>query len=337
VRPSALTVLLAVALAAFAFVALRWAVWDAVWWVPVRDGQAETSRCAAAAGACWAVIGEKWRFILFARYPYASQWRPAIACLLIVGLLVASVRRAAWRPALGAAWGVGIVLVLLLMRGGVAGLAPVPPENWGGLPVTLILAVGGLALAFPLAVATAYGRRARSLPGIRALAIAYVELVRGVPLVSLLFMAVVLFPLALPPGVRVETLVAALLAYVLFAGAYLAEVVRGGLQGLPRGQEEAAAALGLSWWEAQRFVVLPQALRAVVPSLVNTAVAVFKDTSLVLIVGVYDLLNAGKIAVASPEWQGEAPEVYLVLAAIYFAFCYGLSRASRGWEIGARG
>jgi general L-amino acid transport system permease protein len=167
---------------------------------------------------------------------------------------------------------------------------------------------------------------------VRLLCVLYVELIRGVPLISLLFMASVMFPLFMPAGVNIDKLLRAQIAIILFAGAYLAEVVRGGLQALPRGQSEAAEALGLTYWQRTGLIVLPQALRLVIPPLVNTFIGFFKDTSLVLIIGLFDLLTAGKVALSDPPWQSFSTEVYIVLAIIYIAFCYAMSRYSRGLE-----
>jgi general L-amino acid transport system permease protein len=208
----------------------------------------------------------------------------------------------------------------------------VPQDQWGGLPITLILATFGLAFAFPLSVFVALGRRSTKLPAVKMLCVAYVELIRGVPLISLLFMASVMFPLFLPEGIDIDKLLRAQVAIILFAGAYLAEVVRAGLQSLPKGQAEAADALGLSYWKKTFLIILPQALRMVIPPLVNTFIGFFKDTSLVLIIGIYDLLKAGTTAVADPNWQGFGNEVYITLAIIYFVFCFAMSKYSRGLE-----
>ena len=212
------------------------------------------------------------------------------------------------------------------------GLQPVSDDQWGGLPITLILATFGLALAFPLSVATALGRRARSMPAVRTLCVVYVELIRGVPLIALLFMASVMFPLFLPNGVTIDKLLRAQVAIILFAAAYLSEVVRAGLQTLPRGQYEAADALGLSYWKKTGLIILPQALRLVIPPLVNTFIGFFKDTSLVLIIGIFDLMLTGRTATLEPAWQGFGNEVYILLAAIYFVFCFAMAKYSRNLE-----
>jgi general L-amino acid transport system permease protein len=218
-----------------------------------------------------------------------------------------------------------------LMWGGIPGLPFVSQDRWGGLPVTLILATFGLAFGFPLGILVALGRRSK-LPAIRSLSVLYVELIRGVPLISLLFMASVMFPLFMPDGVNIDKLLRAQIAFILFAGAYLAEVIRGGLQAVPRGQHDAADALGLSYWKKNGLIILPQAIRHVIPPLVNTFIAFFKDTSLVLIIGIFDLLTTAKTAIIDPAWQSFSVEVYIFVALIYFAFCFAMSRYSRSLE-----
>ena len=320
-----LLVLLVEALVGF----VRWGILDAVWMVPGSDSSA--CRAARGLGACWAVIGEKFRFILFGTYPFDQQWRPALAILVFIALFYLSTRRSLWRRELIYLWAAALIAIGVLMWGGVLGLPFVSQERWGGLPVTLILATFGLAFGFPLGILVALGRRSK-LPAIRSLCVLYVELIRGVPLISLLFMASVMFPLFMPDGFNIDKLLRAQIAIVLFAGAYLAEVVRGGLQAVPRGQHEAAEAIGLSYWQKNALIVLPQAIRHVIPPLVNTFIAFFKDTSLVLIIGIFDLLTTAKTAVIDPAWQQFSVEVYIFVAIIYFAFCFAMSRYSRHLE-----
>jgi general L-amino acid transport system permease protein len=217
------------------------------------------------------------------------------------------------------------------MWGGVLGLPYVENQRWGGLILTLLLTTFGLALAFPFSLALALGRRS-DLPAIRAICVGYIELVRGVPLVSLLFMASVMLPLFLPQGVSIDKLLRAQIALVLFAAAYLAEVVRGGLQAIPRGQYDAADALGLTYWKKNFSIILPQALRISVPALVNTFIGFFKDTSLVLVIGLFDLLATIKLGLTEPAWSGFGVEAYLFAALVYFVFCFAFSRYSRRFE-----
>ena len=201
--------------------------------------------------------------------------------------------------------------------------------------MTLILATFGLAFGFLLGILVALGRRSK-LPAIRSICVLYVELIRGVPLISLLFMASVMFPLFMPDGVNIDKLLRAQIAFILYAGAYLAEVIRGGLQAVPRGQHDAADALGLSYWKKNGLIILPQAIRHVIPPLVNTFIAFFKDTSLVLIIGIFDLLTTAKTSIIDPAWQSFSVEVYVFVGLIYFVFCYAMSRYSRQLEAQAR-
>jgi general L-amino acid transport system permease protein len=277
------------------------------------------------------VIAEKHRFILFGTYPFEEHWRPALCVAIFIGLYVASASRQLSYAQFAAAWTVSLLAIGVLMWGGTLGLPFVPQERWGGLVVTLILATFGLALAFPLAILVALGRRSR-LPAIRILCVLYVELIRGVPLISLLFMSSVILPLFLPEGLNIDKLLRAQIAFILFAAAYLAEVIRGGLQAVPKGQYEAADALGLTYWRKMGLIILPQALRTVIPPLVNTFIGFFKDTSLVLIIGIFDLLSAGKTAILEPAWQGFGIEVYVFCGLIYFAFCFAMSRYSQRLE-----
>jgi general L-amino acid transport system permease protein len=333
---TAVTLALAYLIVTWAVDFFQWAILRSVWTVPTTaQGTLDSGPCRVAkdaGGACWAVIGDKYRFILFGRYPYAEQWRPAICVVLFIALYCVSAMRRFWRAELGLIWIATLAVIGVLMWGGVLGLSYVPQDEWGGLPITLMLATFGLAFAFPLAVLVALGRRSTSLPVVRLLCVLYVELIRGVPLIALLFMASVMFPLFMPVGLNPDKLLRAQVGIILFAAAYLAEVVRGGLQALPKGQYEAADALGLSYGKKMLLVVLPQALRLVIPPLVNTFIGLFKDTSLVLIIGIFDLLTSGKVALAEPIWQGYSTEVYIFLAVIYFAFCYSMSRYSRGLE-----
>ncbi|MDR3533421.1 MAG: amino acid ABC transporter permease [Rhodopila sp.] len=332
---TAVTLLLGYVIVRVLFSLIEWGLVNAIWTVPYSaNGIADTSVCqnVKGVGACWAVLVDKYRLILFGRYPYDEQWRPAIVVLLFIGLFIVSGMRRFWRKELVLIWIATLAAVGVLMWGGVFGLSLVTEDYWGGLPITLILATFGLAFAFPLAVLVALGRRATKLPAVKMLCVLYVEIIRGVPLISVLFMASVMFPLFMPAGVNVDKLLRAQIAFILFAGAYLAEVVRGGLQALPKGQAEAADALGLSYWKKTAFIILPQALRLVIPPLVNTFIGFFKDTSLVLIIGLFELLTMGKVALSDPPWQSFSTEVYLGLAVIYIAFCFAMSKYSRSLE-----
>ena len=300
-------------------------------WAIVRavlQPDAEVCQQARGSGACWGVVAEKFRLIVLGRYPFEQQWRPVLATALLVALLIVSCIRWFWKPWLALLWVVIVPAFFVLMGGGRFGLSAVPTDQWGGLPLTIMLATFGIVLAYPLAVLVALGRRS-NLPAIRSLCIVYIELVRGVPLISVLFMASFMFPLFMPVGKSPDVLVRVLVGITLFSAAYLAEVVRGGLQAIPKGQVEAAQSLGLSYWQTQRKIVLPQALAMVVPGIMNSFIAIFKDTSLVTIVSLYELTGALGLALNSDaNWRPFKIEGYLFITAIYFVFCFAMSRYS---------
>ncbi len=316
----------------------NWALVHAVWTLPAGDGSA-ACRAARGEGACWAVVHDRARFILFGAYPAGDQWRPALACVLFVALYAASTNRGWWKPRLVGAWLAVPAAAALLMRGGLFGLRYVASELWGGLPLTLLLATVGFSAAIPLAVVLAIGRRSQ-MPAIRVLSTLYVELVRSVPIITFLFMASVMFPLFVPQGVAIDKVLRAQIAFVLIAAAYLAEVIRAGLNAVPRGQHEAAASLGLHFSSAMLLVVLPQAFRAAIPALVNTFIAFFKDTSLVAVIGLFDMLGAANAAIVDARWVPFSVEVYLFVAVVYFTFCYSVSqytqRLERSLQAGGR-
>ena len=303
---------------------IRWALVDAIW-------HADSGRACRGDGACWAFIAEKARFILFGRYPYEEHWRPLFAVVIFIALILASCDRRLWGRRLAILWLVGLITVGVLMWGGVLGMTYVETSLWNGLPLTLILATLGTVFAFPLAILLALGRRSR-LPAVRGICVGYIELVRGVPLITVLFMASVMLPLFLPTGMTIDKLLRAQVAVILFAAAYLAEIVRGGLQAIPRGQYEAADSLGLGYWRRTRLIVLPQALAMVIPPLVNSFIGGFKNTSLVIIIGLFDLLGAANAALTDANWQGFYIEAYVFTAAIYWSFCFFMSRYSQMLE-----
>jgi general L-amino acid transport system permease protein len=301
---------------------LSWALFRASWAPNFEACRVE------GAGACWGVVAEKYRIILFGRYPFEEQWRPLVATGLMLGLLIASCTRAFWKSWLVLLWVAVLVVFFLLMYGNVMGLSKVETDRWGGLPLTILLASLSMVMAFPIAMVVALGRRS-ALPAIRTFCTIYVELIRGVPLISVLFMASFMFPLFMPQGFSIDVLIRVLVGITLFAAAYMAEVIRGGLQAIPKGQLEAAATLGLSYWQTQVKIVLPQALAMVVPSIMNNFIGLFKDTSLVTIVSLYELTGALTLALNSDaNWRPFKIEGYLFIAMIYFIFCFSMSRYS---------
>jgi general L-amino acid transport system permease protein len=298
---------------------LRWGIFDATWTGTSAD-------CAAASGACWAFVGAKFRFILFAFYPPALQWRPLIVMVLLLGLLVVTAQPRFWRKGLLAAWCVVIAASWMLMSGS---LVPptVPSNQWGGLAVTLFVWSVCFGLATPLAILLALARRS-GMGGLRMLAIVFIEVMRGTPMVAILYVAMLILPMAIPNGQMIDKNVRAMIMITLFWSAYVAEVIRGGLQAIPPGQYEAATALGLGYWRTMRLVVLPQALRLVIPGMVNLAIGFLLATSLLAVIGIFDLLNAARASATDTQWLGYYDEAYLFAALIYFLLCFGGSRYS---------
>ena len=284
-------------------------------------------------GACWTFIRLRLPLFLWGHYPIEELWRVGAALLLLVGFAVPVLRehnRHRGRAVL-LLLTVFPVLAGILLVGGVPGLPHVDTSQWGGLMLDVIVSFVTVAGALPLGILLALGRRSQ-LRVIRTLSVGFIELWRGVPLLTVLFMSAVMVPLFLPQGVSVDRLIRAMVAFTLFNAAYMAETVRGGLQGVPEGQEEAAYSLGLSWWQVQTFVTLPQALRHVVPGIVNNIVDLFKDTSLITIVGLVDLLGAANQALKDPAWLGLAKEGYVFTAVMFFACCFAMSSYGRRVE-----
>ncbi|QDC03199.1 ABC transporter permease subunit [Mesorhizobium sp. 8] len=323
---SAITLICGAALLFLAKEAIGWLFLHATF-----EGTPET--CKAVSGACWPFLTAKLRYMLFGFYPYEEQWRPLVALLLFFGGALASMAPSLWGRALLAAWALVLVPALaVLMVGGVFGLAYVPTTQWGGLPLSFMLAFIGLAIALPLGIGLALSRIS-AMPAIRVLAIGFIEIVRGVPLISILFMATVMLPLFMPDGVTIGKLLRAQVAIIIFAAAYIAEIVRGGLQDVPKGQAEAGSALGLGYWLVMRKIVLPQAIKKVIPPLVALFIGFFQDTTLVTIIGLVDFLDTVRSAMRDPAWQGIAVlEGYLFAAAVYFVFSALMGAYSRFLE-----
>lgn len=303
---------------------IRWTFLDSLWF-------STSAECRDIEGACWSIIPANLRFMLFGFYPYEQQWRPFLAIIMLICLLFYSRNRAHWKKSLLYAWLIGLVAMGLLMKGGIPGLVPVESTQWGGLPLTLLLSVFGLAAAYPLGVILALGRQSK-MPAIKSVCIIYIEMIRGVPLITLLFMSSIVFPLFLPEGMTVNSILRAQVAIIMFTAAYIAEVVRGGLQGMSSGQTEAAESLGLNYYQTMRLVILPQALKIVIPPTVSQLISALKDTSLVVIIALYDILKTTQSTLSNPEWMAYSSEAYIFVALIYFACCYFMSSYSRRLE-----
>ncbi|PSC04177.1 amino acid ABC transporter permease [Alsobacter soli] len=314
---------------------LAWALPAMFRWAVLNATVTGATRAACGGeGACWTFIQVRLPLFFVGRYPPDERWRVLAALVALIGFCIPVLReghvrhRGIWFALLFTACP-AIVGVLLL--GGVFGLPYVDTSLWGGLMIDVVVSFVTVAGAIPLGILLALGRRSQ-LSVIRGLSIAYIELWRGVPLLTVLFMSAVIVPLLMPNGVTADRLLRAMIAMVLFNAAYMAEVVRGGLQGVPEGQEEAAATLGLRWWQMQALVVLPQALRIVLPGIVNTVVDLFKDVTLITIIGLSDLLGVVNQALKDPAWLGMAREGYAFAAFVFFVCCYLMSSYSRRLE-----
>jgi general L-amino acid transport system permease protein len=303
---------------------VNWALFNCAWFSSAQE-------CRELSGACWSVVTKNLRFILFGFYPYDLQWRPLAAMLILFTLLGLSRNRRFWNRYLGYGWLAGLAVMAALMHGGVLGLALVESMRWGGLPLTLLIALFALTAAYPLGVLLALGRRSK-MPAIKLLSVVYIEAIRGVPLISLLFMGSIIFPLFLPEGVTINKILRALVAMALFTAAYIAEVVRGGLQAIPRGQFEAAQSVGLPYFLTMRLVILPQALKIVIPPTVSILISAFKDTSLVVIIALFDLLKTSQTVLSNPEWMGFSREMYVFVGILYFLGCFSMASYSRRLE-----
>jgi general L-amino acid transport system permease protein len=286
-------------------------------------------------GACWAFVGDKFQQFIYGRYPVAERWRVNLVALMFIALLTPLLIPSVPRKALNALllFIVFPIIAFILLLGGWFGLTHVETPLWGGLMVTLILSFVGISVSLPCGILLALGRRSR-LPVIKAVCVAFIELVRGVPLVTVLFMASVMLPLFLPPGTYFDKLLRAIVGVAIFASAYMAEVIRGGLQAIPKGQFEGADALGLNYSQKMRLVILPQAVKLVIPGIVSEFIGLFKDTTLVYIIGMFDLLGSVQQNFSDASWaSAQTPMTGLVFAGfIYFVFCAGMSRYSMFME-----
>ncbi|MEO1200913.1 MAG: amino acid ABC transporter permease [Pseudomonadota bacterium] len=309
---------------------LNWLFFNAVW-----TGENREACLGEEIGACWAFVNAKFAQFIYGRYPIDERWRVDIVFLLFFGGLLPLAIPGLPYKRINAIFMLAVVPVLsfVLLTGGLFGLEAVETPLWGGFMLTLVVAVTGIAVSLPLGVLLALGRRSE-LPVIRLLSIVFIEVWRGVPLVTVLFMASVMLPLFLPQGVTFDKLLRALIGVALFASAYMAEVIRGGLQAIPKGQYEGADALGLSYWKKMNLIILPQALKLVIPGIVNTFIGLFKDTSLVYIIGLFDLLGTVRNNFADADWSTPTtPATGLIFAGfVFWIFCFGMSRYSMFME-----
>nr|WP_319533054.1 amino acid ABC transporter permease [uncultured Cohaesibacter sp.] len=312
-----------------AWVALRWAVIFAVW--PWQSADL----CSGTQGICWPFLVEKTRFILFGTFPYDLHARPAVVSILLCALTVLTCRHmTALRPRLSVThlailWGVSIVLTFVLMAGGVFGMEAVDPVRWNGLPILLMLSIIAVVLAFPFGILLALARVQDRYWFLARFSSIYIEITRGVPMLTILFVGIFVLPLVLPAGVAISPVVATLTVLVFFHASYFAEDIRSGLLSLPAGQAEAADSLGMSYWQKTRMIVLPQAIRRSLPSLVNSTIGAYKDTSLVVVVGILDLTATARMSFGDPEWRSHAVEAYFLVGLWFFVTCAYLASIGR--------
>ncbi len=311
---------------------ISWAFLDAIW-----TGDSAKA-CRSDQGgplpvACWIYIEEWFKFLMYGRYPDAELWRINSAYVILVGsmipLFIPGFRFKGWIAIF--LLFIYPVIAFFLFVGGSFDLVEVETPLWGGLFLTLVIALTGIVASLPIGIVLALGRRSE-MPIVRAICVAFIEFWRGVPLITVLFMSSVMFPLFMPEGMTFDKLIRALVGVGLFSAAYMAEVIRGGLQAIPKGQTEAAEALGLSYWKTMGLIILPQALKLVIPGIVNTFIGLFKDTTLVLIIGLFDFLGAAQASLTNPEWSGFHTTAYAFVAFVFWVFCFSMSRYSMHLE-----
>ena len=302
---------------------LQWAYFDA-------NFAGTTKADCTGDGACWVFIKMKLDLFMYGFYPADEVWRLKTIVVLFIALIV-SFRFIEKGKVKAIIVSLYFIFSLIFVIGGVFGLESVATDRWGGLMLTIMVASVGIVFSFPIGIIIAFGRQS-NLPIIRSISVTYVEIIRGVPLITILFMSSVILPLFFPEGITFDKLLRALIGITLFQAAYVAENIRGGLQSIPRGQYEAADAIGLSYWQKMMLVILPQALKVAIPNLVGAFISLFQDTTLVLIIGLFDLLSTVTIAAADSNWLGMETEGYVFVTVIFWAFCYSMSRYSQSLE-----
>ena len=299
---------------------LNWVIFDAQ-----VSGDSRTD--CTNVGACWALVRVRFSQFMYGFYPSDQYWRINLSgILLLLAVVPVLFEKVPYRKIGMLYAAIYPVIAFLLLYGGI-GLPAVETDIWGGLTLNVVVGVTGIVASLPIGIVLALGRRSQ-MPVVRMLCVAFIEFVRGVPLITVLFMASVVLPLFLPEGVNFNKLLRVLIGVSLFSAAYMAEVVRGGLQAIPKGQYEAAQALGLSYWKMMGLIVLPQALRIVIPGIVNTFIGLFKDTTLVVIIGLYDVLGICKAAITDANWLGLSSEAYVFAGFFFFIFCFSMARYS---------
>ena len=304
----------------------EWIVLDAIWTADSRKECWDKMEVPEGA-ACWAFIKGRFQLFVYGFYPHASRWRVNLSFVLLIMAIVPVLYDKMPGRKFGLWYAVAFPFIAGWLLVGGFGLAPVETDQFGGIMLTLVIGVTGISFSLPIGILLALGRRSK-MPVLRILCVMFIEFMRGVPLIALLFIASSMLNFFLPPGTVFDLLLRVLIMVTLFSAAYIAEVVRGGLQAIPRGQHEAADALGLTYLKAQALIILPQALKISIPGIVNTFIGLFKDTTLVLIIGMLDPLGIGRASLADAVWSGLAREVYIFIALFFFICCFSMSRYS---------
>jgi general L-amino acid transport system permease protein len=315
-----------------AFYAIWFVVSNLIDWAVISAHITGTDRFACTSdGACWAWLDQRIQQFLYGFYPAEETWRVNLAFFLLFPALapwmfdrVPGARYLRW-------FSLAYPIIATILLAGGLGLAEVGTDKFGGFSLNLTIGLAGIVLSLPFGVVLALGRQSR-LPIIRILSIVFIEAVRGVPLITLLFVSNIILPIFLPPDVALDSVIRVIVMVTAFASAYMAEVIRGGLQAIPKGQYEAAQAMGLSYWQMMRLIILPQALKISIPGIVNTFIGLFKDTTLVIIIGLFDILGIANAMVSNPDWLGLSSETYLVVALFFFTVCFSMSRYSMHLE-----
>ena len=304
---------------------LDWALFEA-------DFTGATGNECTAAGACWAWLDQRISQFLYGFYPAGSYWRVNLALVLLVPALVYVLFENPPWARYGRWFSIVYPVIAAVLLVGGFGLEEISTDKFGGFMLNVVAGLAGIVLSLPIGIVLALGRRSR-LPIVRILSVVFIEAIRGVPLITLLFVAIVILQLFLPPNVSLDQLVRVMIMVTLFASAYMAEVIRGGLQAIPEGQYEAARAMGLGYWQMMRLVVLPQALKISIPGIVNTFIGLFKDTTLVIIIGLFDILGQARLLQTNPEWIGKVDhETFVIAALFFFVICFSMSRYSINLE-----
>lgn len=320
-----------VALTFLGIAILFWVIPPFVKWAYINANFAGTTRedCNGG-GACWVFIRMKIDMFMYGFYPSIERWRvnTVYGLFFVLLALFKYLKSPLVKVALAHLF---FIVGFFLVYGGFFGLEAVPTDKWGGLMLTIVVAAVGIVAAFPLGIVLALGR-ASHLPIIRSISVTYIEFIRGVPLITILFMSSIILPLFFPEGVSFDKLLRALIGIAMFEAAYIAENIRGGLQSIPKGQYEAADAIGLSYWQKMGLVILPQALKVAIPNLVGVSIALFQDTTLVMIIGLFDLLAMVRLSAADSYWLGYETEGYVFVTFIFWFFCYSMSNFSQKLE-----